>query len=71
MTQNRSCNPLDPNSPFTDIWFAINPEYQLREDAGYGNIVFDVEAPINVNGSGESALQILSWHVNGVGGSVL
>lgn len=70
VTQTEVVIPLDPNSPFTDIWFAINPEYQLREDAGYGNIVFDVEAPVNVNGSGESALQILSWHVDGVGGSV-
>ncbi len=70
VTETEVVVPFDPNPPFQALYFGINSQYQLTGDGGYGNIVFDVEAPVDIHGDGESALQVLSWHVNPVGGSV-
>ncbi len=56
------------NTDFTDPnVFTINP---LNQSSGAGALVFDVEGPLRVNGSGIAAskIELLSWQVAPTGG---
>ncbi len=51
--------------------FTVDPAKQYTGQAGYGSIVFDVEGRLDVQGQGNSAINILSLKEANFGGSVL
>lgn len=62
---------FDPLVGDAVISFTIDPIEESRGPSGYGEIVFDVEGPVRVTGTPDTALNILSLHVTPTGGSVL
>lgn len=66
---------IDPNfsSVSSIVSFTIAPDMTMTGNAAFGNIVLDVEGPLNVVGdpAGESVINIFSWQMSPTGGSVL